>query len=99
MKLEDGFRPTGWLGALAGTLLYFDFSDDGNFQQGVHGLLNELGTAATPAAPGGADAHAAPLLTETLWVKRDSPNVDVDATKVTSPLRNHMRKERQEVRH
>lgn len=43
--MESGYRPTGWLGALIGTRLYFDLSDAKSIPSKAPGLFKELGDA------------------------------------------------------
>ena len=43
--MEADYKPTGWLGALMGTRLYFNMSDPRTIPGKVPGLVKELGDA------------------------------------------------------
>ncbi|KAI0238985.1 hypothetical protein LSAT2_010257 [Lamellibrachia satsuma] len=40
--VEPGYTPDGWLGPLVLNHLYFDFTDDTNFEQKMKELINEI---------------------------------------------------------
>lgn len=44
--MESDYRPSGWLGALLGTKLYFNMSTTREVPQRVQGLLKEIGDVA-----------------------------------------------------
>ena len=43
--MEADYKPTGWLGALMGTRLYFNMSDPRHIASKMGGLIKELGDA------------------------------------------------------
>ena len=43
LRLQPKYQPDGWLGALAGNRLYFDFSMEEKFNASVGALIKELG--------------------------------------------------------
>jgi hypothetical protein len=43
LRLEHRYFADGWLGALVGNKLFFDFSANNSFQKSVSGLIKELG--------------------------------------------------------
>ncbi|XP_064644563.1 uncharacterized protein LOC135498267 [Lineus longissimus] len=51
--LQKDYTPDGWLGMMVGTKLYFDFSDENNFDFAVDGLIRELGDRGRVIADGG----------------------------------------------
>jgi len=42
LRLEDRYTPDGWLGALCGNNLIYDFSLAAKYQDSLHGLINGL---------------------------------------------------------
>eukprot|EP01048_Picozoa_sp_COSAG05_P002804 COSAG05_NODE_122_length_17611_cov_47.044655_2_plen_321_part_00 len=53
MMMEDGYKPTGWLGLLIGTRLYFNFhpaaiETDAAFLQQIDAVVRELGERGKP---------------------------------------------------
>jgi hypothetical protein len=42
VKPESGYRPDGWLGALTGNKLYFEFSNPSHYQSKAEDLLKEV---------------------------------------------------------
>ncbi|KAK3575912.1 hypothetical protein CHS0354_002553 [Potamilus streckersoni] len=42
LKMENGYKPDGWLGFLAGTRLFFDFSEKYPFDEKIKELLREI---------------------------------------------------------
>ena len=44
MRLEPRYLADGWLGALAGNKLYFDFSSEEKFKPSMEKVLKELGS-------------------------------------------------------
>lgn len=43
LRLQKNYDPDGWLGALIGTTLYFDFSQPTKYNNSMRGLIKELG--------------------------------------------------------
>ena len=58
LRLQQGYRPDGWLGILVGSRLYFDLSSEDLLRTNLPKLVKELGirgkinTPATKAADG-----------------------------------------------
>ena len=44
LRLQPGYNPDGWLGALAGSKLVFDCSLPSKLEESVKNLIKELGT-------------------------------------------------------
>jgi len=42
LMMQSNWEPEGWLGAIAGTKLYFSFSDPSSYQASLEGVLKEL---------------------------------------------------------
>ena len=71
--LQD-YKPSGWLGALMGTRLYFNMSDTRHIPSKMHGLFKELGESGRQA-----HMHAAACLPHA------SPHLTIPPTRLTSP--------------
>jgi hypothetical protein len=42
LRLQQGYNPDGWLGALVGNKLYFDFSQATKYEDSIKRLIKEL---------------------------------------------------------
>lgn len=42
LVMQYRYKPNGWLGALVGSLLYFDFSQEKKYNSSFDGLVKEL---------------------------------------------------------
>jgi len=51
--MESQFKPSGWLGALMGTRLYFDMSDARRIPAKIPSLIKELGNDGRPTSSDG----------------------------------------------
>jgi len=58
LRLQPGYYPDGWLGALSGSKLVFDCSLPSKFEENVRNLIKELGNVGKVGGAG---------KTEILW--------------------------------
>ncbi|GAX76300.1 hypothetical protein CEUSTIGMA_g3745.t1 [Chlamydomonas eustigma] len=82
--MESGFKPTGWLGALMGTRLYFDMSDARRIPAKMPHLMKELadsGKCGQLVVPKHGSSHhhsAAPSRPSTTCTTKENHNIVVD---------------------
>lgn len=70
LRMQYRYQADGWLGALLGNKLYFDFSSDNKFEQSLIGLEKELGNRGHPSIP-----HPPPLPGKTKYCRSKIPVV------------------------
>ena len=79
LMMERGYRPTGWLGLILGTRVYFNFhpvavETDGAFIQQVDAVVRELGERGHPeASSGGRVSEGVPPGVASSWSLEPSP--------------------------
>ncbi|XP_060073449.1 uncharacterized protein LOC132553238 [Ylistrum balloti] len=76
LMMQMKYRPDGWLGAILGAKLYFDFSGKYHFEKPWNGLLKELkgmGRLALPSATPGKEVTDGPILATSASTAASSP--------------------------